>query len=134
MVKSEVSSNFAQSDSKWALIIISSYILSNFSQKVNQKWKMVKSEVGSNFAQNDFKWVIIVISSDILSQFSQKVDQKLTKSGKMPKVKYKQALKVQIKLHVSLRPTVFEIFTTAHQVSDNRGICSLIPRIAQIDI
>ena len=43
-------------DSKWALIVISSDILSKFSQKVDQKWKMVKSEVGSNFAQNDSKW------------------------------------------------------------------------------
>ena len=55
MVKSEVSSNFAQNDSKWALIIISSDFLAHFSQKVDQKWKIVKTEVDSNFAQNDSK-------------------------------------------------------------------------------
>ena len=76
MAKSEVGSNFVQNDSKWALIVISSDILSIFSQKVDQKWKMVKSEVGSNFVQNDSKWALIVISRDILSIFSQKVDQK----------------------------------------------------------
>ena len=61
MVKSEVGSNFAKNDSKWALIIMSSDILSHFSQKVDQKWKMVNSEVGSNVAQNDSKWAIIII-------------------------------------------------------------------------
>ena len=74
--KSKVSSNFAQNDSKWAQIIISSHILSHFSQNVDQKWKTVKSEVGSNFSQNDSKWALIIISSHILSHFSQKVDQK----------------------------------------------------------
>ena len=47
---------------------------------------------------------------------------------------YKHTPEVQIELLFGLRPTVVEIFTTEHQVSDNRGICSLIPRIAQIDI
>ena len=74
--QSEVGSNFAQHNSKWAQIIISSHMLSHFSQKVDQKWKMVKSEVGSNFVKNDSKWALIVISRDILSIFSQKVDQK----------------------------------------------------------
>ena len=55
MAKSEVSSNIVQNDSKWALIVISSDILSYFSQKVDQNWKMAKSEVGSNNAQNDSK-------------------------------------------------------------------------------
>ena len=56
MVKSEVGSNFAQNDFKWALIVASSDILSHFGPKVGQKLEMVKSEVGSKFAQNDFKW------------------------------------------------------------------------------
>ena len=66
MAKSEVGSNIAQNDSKWALIVISSDILSHFSQKVDQNWKMAKSEVGSNVAQNDPKWSLILISIDIL--------------------------------------------------------------------
>ena len=40
-----------------------------------------------------------------------------------PKLMYKQLLKtpeVQIELLFALRPTVFEIFTTEHQASDNR--------------
>jgi len=55
----------------------------------------------------------------------------------LPKLTYKYILiatEVQIKLIFALRPTVVEIFTTEHQASDNRGICSCIPRIAKIDI
>jgi len=52
----------------------------------------------------------------------------------LPKLTYKHTPEVQIELLFALRSMVVEIFTTAHQVSDNRGICSLIPRIAQIDI
>ena len=63
-------------------IVISIDILVQFSQKVDQNWKMAKSEVGSNIAQNDPKWSLIVMSIDILVQFSQKVDQnwKMAKS------------------------------------------------------
>ena len=75
MAKSEVGSNIAQNEPKWALIVLSSDILSHFNQKVDQYRKIAKSEVGSNIAQNDPKWALIVISSDILSHFSQKVDQ-----------------------------------------------------------
>ena len=53
MAKSEVSSNIAQNDPKWSLIVISIDMLGQFSQKVDQNWKMVKSEVVSNIAQND---------------------------------------------------------------------------------
>ena len=75
MVKIQVGSNFAQNDSKWALIIISrlSDILAHFSQKVDQKWKMVKSEVGSIFAQNDskmgpnshIKWYFVPVQANV---------------------------------------------------------------------
>ena len=51
-------------------IVLSSDILFNFSQKVDQKRKMVKCEVGLNFALNDSEWGLLVISSDILSHFS----------------------------------------------------------------
>ena len=75
MAKSEVGSNIAQNDPKWSLIIISIDILVQFSQEIDQNWKMAKSEVGSNIAPNDPKWSLIVISIDILVQFSQEVDQ-----------------------------------------------------------
>ena len=52
----------------------------------------------------------------------------------LAKLPYKHTPEVQIEVLFALQPTVFEIFITAHQVSDNRGICSLIPRIAQVDI
>ena len=55
MAKSEVGSNIAQTDSKWSLIVISSDILIQFSQNVDQNRKMAKSEVGSNMAQTDSK-------------------------------------------------------------------------------
>ena len=51
MAKSEVSSNIAQTDSKRSLIVIASDILVQFSQNVDQNWKMAKSEVNSNMAQ-----------------------------------------------------------------------------------
>ena len=37
MAKSEVGSNIAQNDSKWALIVILSDILYHFSQQIDQK-------------------------------------------------------------------------------------------------
>ena len=83
MTKSEVGSNIAQTDSKWSLIVLSSDILIQFSQTVDQNRKLAKSEVGSNMAKTDSKWSLIVIPSDILIQFSQNVDQngKMTPNG-----------------------------------------------------
>ena len=45
MAESEVGSNIAQNASKWSLFVISSHILVQFSQKVDQirKWSKVKS-------------------------------------------------------------------------------------------
>ena len=54
---------------------MSSDILADFSQKVDQNWKKAKSEVASNIAQNNSKCTLIVLSSDILVQFDQKVIQ-----------------------------------------------------------
>ena len=83
MAKTEVSSNIAQTDLKWSLIVISSNILIQFSQHVDQNQKMAKSEVGLNIAQTDSKRSLIVIASEILVQFRQN----MTKIGKWPKLK-----------------------------------------------
>ena len=71
-IKSEVGLNIARNNSKWSLIVISSDILAQISQNVDQNWKKAKSKVGSNIAQNDSKWFLIVISSDILTKIWKK--------------------------------------------------------------
>ena len=54
-----------------------------FRPNVDQNWKTAKSEVGSTTAEIDSTWSSIVI----FGHFFAKSDQKLTKIGKMPKVK-----------------------------------------------
>ena len=66
MAKSEVGSNIAQNDPKWSLIVISIDMLVQFSQKVDQNWKMAKNEVCSNINQYDPIWSLIVISGKIV--------------------------------------------------------------------